>query len=85
MTPVHSVSGPIPLAVYCALPVSAKLQVSANSPTSSIHVLTSYSVWLSRDPRDNHSCLLTQVPLSSKRLSELFSTPGQHQFLIQNT
>jgi hypothetical protein len=28
---------------------------------------------------------ITQVPLSSKRLSELFSTPGEHQFLIQNT
>jgi hypothetical protein len=85
MTPVHSVSDPIPLLIYSALPVSAKPPVSANSPTSPLHVLTSSSVWLSRSPRDNHSCLLTQVPLSSKRLSELFSTPGQHQFLIQNT
>jgi hypothetical protein len=82
MTPVYSVSDPIPLAVYSALPVSAKPQVSANSPPSPIHALTSSSVWLSRSPRDNHSCLLTQAPLSSKRLSELFSTPGQHQFLI---
>jgi hypothetical protein len=85
MTPVHSLSNPIPLAVYSALPVSAKPSVSANSPTSPIPVLTSSSVWLSRSPRDNHSCLLTQVPLSSKRLSELFSTLRHHQFLFQNT
>ena len=85
MTPVHSVSDPIPLLIYSALPVSAKPPVSANSPTSPLHVLTSSLLWLSRSPRDNHSCLLTQVPLSSERLSELFSTPGQHQFLIQNT
>jgi hypothetical protein len=85
MTPVHSVSYPIPFAVYHALPASAKLQVSASSPTSSSHALTSSSEWLSPSPRDNHSCLLTPLPLSSTRLSELFSTPGQHQFLIQNT
>jgi hypothetical protein len=82
---IHSVSDPIPLAVYSPLPVSAKPQVSANSPTSPIRVLTSSLLWPSRSPRDNHSYLLTQVPLSSKRLSELFSTPRQHQFLIQNT
>ena len=85
MTSVHSVSDPIPLAVYSALPVSAKPQVSANPPTSPTHALTSSSAWLSRGPRDNHSCLLTEVPLSSTRLSELLSTPGQHQFLIQTT
>jgi hypothetical protein len=75
MTPVHSVSDPVPLPVYSALAVSAKPPVCANSPTSPIHALTSSSEWLSRSPRDNHSCLLTQLPLSSPRLSELFSTP----------
>lgn len=85
MTLVHSVSDPIPLVVHSALPVSAEAQVSANSPTLPIHALTSSSEWLSRSTPDNHSCLLTQVPLLSTRLSELFSTPGQHQFLIQNT
>ena len=85
MTLVHSVSDPIPLVVHSALPLSAEAQVSANSPTLPIPALTSSSEWLSRSPRVSHSYLLTQVPPSSTRLSELFSTPGQHQFLIQNT
>lgn len=85
MTPVHSVFDPTPLAVYSALPVSAKPQLSANSPTSPIHALASSSVWPFRSTRDNHSCLRTHIPLSSTPLSELFSTPRQHQFLIQNT
>ena len=84
MTPVHSVSAYF-LALYSTLPVSAKPQVSANSPPSPIHALTSSSERLSPSPRDNHSGLFTQVPLSSTPLSELFSTPGQYQFLIQNT
>ena len=72
MTLVHPVSHPIPLAVHNALPISAEAQVSANSSTLPIHVLTSSSEWLSRSTPDNHSCLLTQGPLSSTRLSELF-------------
>jgi hypothetical protein len=85
MTPVHSVFDVIPVVVPSALPVSAEAQVSANSPTLPIHALTSSAEWLSRSTPDNHSCLLTQVPLSSTRLSELSSAPRQHQFLIQNT
>jgi hypothetical protein len=85
MTLVQSVSDLIPFVVHSALPVSAEAQVSANSPTLPIHALTSSSEWLSRSTSDNYSCLLTQVPLSSTRLSGPFSTPGQHQFLIQNT
>jgi len=84
MTPVHSVSA-YSLAVHSTLPASAKPQVSANSPPSPINALTSSSERRSRSPRDNHSDLFTQVPLSSTPLSELFSTPEQYQFLIQNT
>jgi hypothetical protein len=61
MTPVHSIFNPIPLALYNALPLSAKPQVCANSPPSPIPARTSFSEWLSRSTRDNHSCLLTQV------------------------
>jgi hypothetical protein len=85
MTLVHSVFDLIPVVVHSALPVAAEAQVSANSPTLPIHILTSSAEWLSWSLPDNHSCLLTQVPLSSTRFSEPFSTPGQHQSLIQNT
>ncbi|PYU67968.1 MAG: hypothetical protein DMG49_17315 [Acidobacteria bacterium] len=74
----------IHLTVYSALPLSAKPQVCANSPTPPLHALASFHERLSRNIRDDHCCSLTQLALSPHHPFEPFLHTLTRQFLIQN-